>query len=131
MNDPYTAIAERFARETEHHELTVLHDDGLYRHLKFKQPGNSAYWFDLITAWDEHAAEDGLDYDVSYEESARQALNDFEYAVEEHDSTFRFTDTWEWDLKDFDWWYLWACHAIVWGIAQYDTARRPVAAVSA
>lgn len=33
---------------------------------------------------------------------------------------FAFTDTWEWDLGDWDWQYLWCCHAIVWGIAKYD-----------
>jgi hypothetical protein len=42
-------IAARFKRETAEHEMTVLHDEGLYRHLHFAQPGNSEYWFDLIT----------------------------------------------------------------------------------
>jgi hypothetical protein len=41
--------------------------------------------------------------------------------------TFTFTDTWDWDLKDYGWWFLWACHAIVWGIAQYDQAKAPQA----
>jgi hypothetical protein len=36
---------------------------------------------------------------------------------------FRFEDTWEWSFKDYDWWFLWACQAIVWGIAQYDAAK--------
>lgn len=31
------------------HQLTVLHDDGLYRHLRFKRPDTGMYWFDLIT----------------------------------------------------------------------------------
>src|SRR3954466_1726422 len=34
---------------TRPHEVTVLHDDGLYRHLRFRSPDHSAYWFDLIT----------------------------------------------------------------------------------
>lgn len=46
---------------------------------------------------------------------------------------FRFTETWEWDLGDWDWQFLWCCHAIVWGIRQYDegrgTARRPTETV--
>jgi hypothetical protein len=44
-------IAERFYRETEHHELTVLHDDGLYRHLRMMPPKtrSSSYWYDIIT----------------------------------------------------------------------------------
>lgn len=51
-------IAERFARDTATHELTVLRDDGMYRHLKFRGVAklkdgstspSSFYWFDLIT----------------------------------------------------------------------------------
>ena len=42
-------IAARFERDTAEHELTVLHDDGLYRHLRVAQPGNSEYWYDLVT----------------------------------------------------------------------------------
>jgi hypothetical protein len=200
--------AERFARETEHHKLTILHDDGLYRHLRFmpESPRSSMYWFDLITvpgalifqgdgesfvfrrdedmfeffrsnpdrdtlrispdywaekltsnraavkaysravfeqrvaealadaedhwpeiaaAWKLHA-DDPYDYDLDDEGSARQALADFQYTVEGHDETFEFSDTWEWDLRDYDWWFLWACHGIVWGIAQYDAARKPI-----
>ena len=246
-------IAERFARETAKHELTILHDDDLYRHLRFRNPKNSGYWFDLITvpgslifrgdgesfvfarvpdmfgffrsnpdrliarispdywaekltssrdavktysrellernvgealsaaekqwpgitaAWNEHAGEDNLDYGLDYEDGARQALADFKFggsfkadcacggaadfvggdpdevahrgemwlirhrgpghvAEVERVEPFRFEDTWEWNLQDFDWWYLWACHAIVWGIARYDEARKTAAAQSA
>jgi hypothetical protein len=240
--------AERFEVDTAKHELTILHDDGLYRHLMFKQPGTSYCWFELITApwsltfrgdgqsfvfsrekdmfgffrsnpdrltmrispdyWAEkltssrdaakaysreqfdqsvadHLAEaeeewpgvtaawksetdESSDYDLDYEEVARQALSDFEYGaktkvecscrqsleIDADDITpsdwlqkhaghartkrridgFRFTDTWEWNLADFDWWYLWACHAIVAGIAQYDKAKaeaaRPIETVA-
>ncbi|WP_050514089.1 MULTISPECIES: hypothetical protein [Streptomyces] len=47
----YSAIAARFARDTAQHEMTVLHDDGLYRHLRFssRPKGYGEYWFDLIT----------------------------------------------------------------------------------
>jgi hypothetical protein len=194
-------IAERFAHETEHHEMKILHDDGLYRHVKFMDPKNSGYWYELITApnsltfrgdgesfvfhrladmfeffrsnpdrkthrispdyWaekltsnrdcvkvysrerldeqvaevlkgaeEEHpgvtdawtlATEDSIDWDLDYEDGAREALRDFE-----HDK-FQFTDTWEWDLKDFDWWFLWALHGIVAGIAQYDQAKAQAA----
>lgn len=205
-------IAERFARDTAKHQMTVLHDDGLYRHLRFRAE-RIFYWFDLITvpgtlifqgdgtsfvfsrtedmfeffrgsAWkgqpnvsywaekltstrngregvkvyDEdlfrqrvteafvEAArsrgyrttkgriipggvprgtgkalreqvlddEDGF---LGFESEARRLLDQFE-----HDG-FRFFDTWEWDFRDYDWWFLWACHAIVWGIAQYDAAK--------
>lgn len=34
---------------TRAHEMTVLHDDGLYRHLRFQCPGSSIWYFDIIT----------------------------------------------------------------------------------
>lgn len=40
---------ENFLRDANEHQLTILRDDGLYRHLRFKRPGSSAYYFDLIT----------------------------------------------------------------------------------
>lgn len=49
MSD-YAASAARFARDTANHEMTVLHDDGLYRHLKFMNPENGSIGsFQLIT----------------------------------------------------------------------------------
>src|SRR5687768_13622067 len=45
----YPEIAARFARDTAGHEMTVLHDDGLYRHLRFQPLQHGFYWFDLIT----------------------------------------------------------------------------------
>ncbi|KDN86770.1 hypothetical protein [Kitasatospora cheerisanensis] len=42
---------ERFAADAKDHVLTVLHDDGLYRHLRARSPKTSDYyWFELITA---------------------------------------------------------------------------------
>jgi hypothetical protein len=206
VTDP---IAERFARESAEHAIAILHDDGLYRHVRFMAPKRSAYWYELITVpgslvfrgdgtsfvfaltadmfgffrsnpdratmrispdyWaekltsdrdsvrtysreklEQHAAEalehaeehwpgvtaawaaqtgaDALDYDLDYEEPAREALRDFAYRPTGHTGEpFRFRNTWEWDLRDFDWWYLWACHAIVTGIARYDQAKTTAA----
>ena len=192
MPDP--EIAERFGRDTARHEMSVLHDDGLYRHLRFRNPAESEYWFDLITwpgcltingdmdtftfarttdmfelfrsryginpqYWAEKARavpRDGLTrYDESLfrlrvfeafsdavrggyappglaaairaevlgssetgsEDGARGVLRDFE-----HDG-FRFSDVWEWDLCGWSYQYLWCCHAIQWGIGQYDAHR--------
>ncbi len=215
-------VATHFANDTADHQMTVLHDDGLYRHLRFKAPGTSIGYFDLITwpwnltvggdrdsytfrreedmfgffrshghqhginpgywaqkmvgvggprackeysrlrldanvdeilaeaetdwpgisaAWAEHLE----DYDVEYESPAHEALNSFEFqvAITEHvvplpgDAkpapgsplrptrvrTFQFADWWEWDLTDWDFHFLWSCHAIRWGIAQYCKAR--------
>jgi len=195
-------MAARFERDTAGHQMTILHDDGLYRHLRFRRPDRSAYWFDLITwpgslvvngdcgsftlarcddmfeffrghginpqywaekvragkttryspakfrqlvteyAADAEADEPGLtaaiaerifgalkEWDTGYEEGAREALRDFEYRPEGDGSgsePFRFTDAWEWDLHDYDWQFLWCCHAIQWGIGQYDKQKVPV-----
>ena len=45
----YPKEAARFAKDTTEHVMTILHSDGLYRHLRFKKPGTSSYYFDLIT----------------------------------------------------------------------------------
>lgn len=237
----YPEIAARFARETAGHEMKVLHDDGLYRHLRFRNPKGSAYGFDLIT-WPGvlHIRGDmansytfsrmtdmfqffrlvpGTDRGINpqywsqkldcgprgvrkyeqdlfeaqvkeyvvdaikggwvprgigkavYEEilnsgcldsehEARRLLDNFEYGagwraecsckdwadVESYAdgmlwelrhrdtegthkveikkvSGFTFDDTWEWDFTDYDWSFLWACHAIQWGIRQYDAVK--------
>ena len=190
-------IAARFTRDTAGHQMTVLHDDGLYRHLRFRRPDRSSYWFDLITwpgslvvngdcgsfmlarlddmfeffrgsqinpqywaekvrcgeataysaarfrrlvteaAADAEADEPGLtaavaerilgnlrEWDTEYEEGAREALRDFEYRPEgEPGEPFTFADAWEWDLRDYDWKFLWCCHAIQWGISQHDAQK--------
>lgn len=196
--------AERFTKETVDHEMTVLHDDGLYRHLRFQRRivlpdgkirRSGIYWFDLITVpdslifrgdgesfvfarsedmfdffrgsawqgrpnlsyWAEKVTSDqktlkkydedlfvqlvkehfieaaryggvppgtgkalierAEEYDLSFEVNARDFLDSFEY------HGFRFNDTWEWDFRNYDWWFVWACHAILWGIAQYEAAK--------
>jgi hypothetical protein len=45
----YPKEEARFIKDTAEHEMTILHNDGLYRHLRFKKPGTRFYWFDLIT----------------------------------------------------------------------------------
>lgn len=212
--DPERQIAERFARETARHQMTVLHDDGLYRHLRFsnRPMGHyGEYWFDLVTVphalifqgdgesfvfsrledmfqffrgrpgsinpsyWAEkltsdrdsvkvydedlfkqrvreevqHAieqeyvkpqdaerfreeVEDEVLDDCSWEDGARQSLDGFVFygTVTTQDRAlgksreFRFEDTWEWSFRDYDWWFLWALHGIVWGIRQYDRVTR-------
>jgi hypothetical protein len=198
--------AERFARETATHEMKILHDDGLYRHLRFQRPDTSSYAFELITVpnaliyrgeesyvfsrlrdmfeffrspaghinpgyWSqkltsdrdcvkkydqdlfeklvrEHVAEaveddptlSGLtdavrgvileSDEIGYEDGARRELESFAFYKNPDDRwdadkhpDFQFHDTWEWDLKDYDPWFLWACHGIAWSVRQYDKAR--------
>lgn len=48
MNDRDEA-RERFFQDTNNHVMTILRDDGLYRHIRFSVPGSSVYRFDLVT----------------------------------------------------------------------------------
>jgi len=40
----------RFNSDTTEHQMEILLDQGLYRHLRFKKPGTGMYYFDLITS---------------------------------------------------------------------------------
>ena len=44
---------EYFLKTIEKHEMTIIKDDDLYRHLRFRQPESSNRYFDLIT-WKGH-----------------------------------------------------------------------------
>ena len=44
-----------FAKETTEHEMTILHDDGLYRHLRFQKPGTRMFGYDVVT-WPGHVS---------------------------------------------------------------------------
>jgi hypothetical protein len=196
------AAAQRFANETSKHQMTVLHDDGLYRHLRFANPDSSLYWYEISTTpgqlvfsgdgdsfvfrlapdmfetfrrscdggdlnigyWAEKcrtgnaksysrdlfeqyvekqvaAAESyypGLredvecevfeNDDVDHEPSAVRAAATYAYFLDydknpERRNAFCFRYVHDWGLQDYDWWYLFACHALRHGIAQYDAAK--------
>lgn len=45
-----TSPTERsFLEDVRGHELIILRDDGVHRHLRFRRPESGTYWFDLIT----------------------------------------------------------------------------------
>lgn len=47
---PKEPTAETFLRDVQRHEMTVLRDDGIYRHVRFrKQQDGWHMWFDLVT----------------------------------------------------------------------------------
>lgn len=187
-------VAERFRRDVARHEMTVYHNDGVYRHLRFKAPDTIEFWFDIATwpgalairgdidgfmfsrlpdmfqffradrrwginphywaekteggrrsvqiysedlfrqlvvehfvdaaRWEGVPAGTGkalrtwvLDEDLSDEHRARNVLEDFAHR------RFEFSDVWEWNFHDYTPEFLWACHAIAWGIASYDRVR--------
>lgn len=45
----YPSVYADFLRNTDKHEMTVLKEDGLYRHLRFREPGTAMYGYDVIT----------------------------------------------------------------------------------
>ncbi|HJV75395.1 MAG TPA: hypothetical protein VJ654_14305 [Noviherbaspirillum sp.] len=49
MKDIREQVKRRFDVDTKDHAMRVLHEDGLYRHLRFRSPDSSSYWFDIIT----------------------------------------------------------------------------------
>lgn len=46
---PYATQWRQFSAETTEHRLTVLHDDGLYRHLRMAKPGTGMWSWEIIT----------------------------------------------------------------------------------
>lgn len=192
-------VKDRFDQDVIEHQMSVLRDDDLYRHLRFNKSGTWTYGFDLVTwpgylaivgdagdfvfsrirdmfeffeadngrinpqywseklqaptpeaaqryseekfrsrvrAWVESRSEeldrtearalanaveaDVLRHDHHNEYEARQLLADFR-----HDDHYPLSDAWEWSLRDYDFRFLWCCHAIVWGISQWRKAQVP------
>lgn len=40
---------EEFLKQVESHKMTVLKEDGIYRHLRFQRPGTRCMSFDIVT----------------------------------------------------------------------------------
>lgn len=80
-------------------------------------------WPELLAAIKlvERAAEEIQNYEddgmLGYEDGARQLLDEL-------DVIGLVSDTWEWDLHDWDYHFVWCLNAISWGIQQYDSAIR-------
>jgi hypothetical protein len=49
MRDEYEQQFARFMKDIERHAVTVLRDDGLYRHLRCRRGDSYTYGFDVIT----------------------------------------------------------------------------------
>ncbi|MFI9629298.1 hypothetical protein [Streptomyces sp. NPDC052042] len=56
--NPYARAYATFVEQTTHHQLVVLHEDGLYRHLRVQAPGTRMWSWD-ITTWPGHLATSG------------------------------------------------------------------------
>lgn len=189
-------IHGRFTRDAGKHEMTVFRDDGLYRHLRFRQPldpekktWTGAYWFEIVTwpgsllingdvgtyvfsrepdmleffrghqpnphywaqktrnAADVRAYSDAMfrqlvgeriaeltEYDPQRAKALRAESAEFSAGDYYNEGEARelladwerrdlISGSWEWDLTDWTYRFLWCCHAVPWGIAKYDEAR--------
>lgn len=45
----HTCSRKLFAKDIANHQITILRDDGVYRHILCKEKGTSAYHFNIIT----------------------------------------------------------------------------------
>jgi hypothetical protein len=45
----YVTNEESFLRDVAEHQVQILRDDGVYRHIRFKRPSTSDMHFDMIT----------------------------------------------------------------------------------
>ncbi|MGE4198639.1 MAG: hypothetical protein AB7G11_16130 [Phycisphaerales bacterium] len=202
-----TVTAESFLRDVSRHQMTVFHEDGVYRHLRFRQSDTWNMGFDLVT-WpgylcytgdmgcytfarlrdmfaffrEDSPSKDGLlsisprywaekcqamdrtsgiqEYepetfrsdirrwidDLAEYEDDKERVQRIREAVErdviphaddgEHEAyriaamfeceDFFFDNLHEANFREYTHHYLWCCHAIVWGIRQYDAAKATV-----
>jgi len=42
-------LKERFLKDVSSHELKIIKDDGVYRHIRLGRPGSSFMFFDIVT----------------------------------------------------------------------------------
>lgn len=56
--DRLAEVEAHFASVTAEHVMEILHDEGLYRHVRFARPRTAMYHYDLVT-WPGHLAISG------------------------------------------------------------------------
>ena len=54
----YACTKERFLKDVESHSITFNNDSDGFRHIRFRNPDDSAYFFDLVT-WPMHLCVSG------------------------------------------------------------------------
>jgi hypothetical protein len=58
MSNNWKPTEAQFLTDVKAHEMTILRDDGVYRHLRFAKPGTGNQRFDLVT-WPGHLSYSG------------------------------------------------------------------------
>lgn len=85
--NPYPEQFANFSKNTINHRLQILHDDGLYRHLRMSAPNDDSWRWE-ITTWPGHLAITG-DVADGYVFRRLQDMLDF-FRADEHEG--RYTD---------------------------------------
>lgn len=76
-------VYERFKKDTANHQMVIVRDDGLYRHIRFRRPETYAYGFDIVT-WPGYLAISG-DMGASLFTRLDDMLEFFRETPERHD----------------------------------------------
>ena len=186
-------IEAHFLKDVEHHAMSIIREDGVCRHVRFRKPGticmgfdliawpghlcytgdmgtyvfsrtndmfeffrtdrkqpwpgnalhvNLGYWAQKVLAQDKNGGIKAYDQDraeVMLKEALRDMRRDGRKTAEERGEIYdevmesieseeafhlalrdHFDDSWEWDLTDYTYGFIWCCHAIAWGIQIYD-----------
>lgn len=118
--------------------------DGAQRAMRYSEDRFREWVAETVAARDDLPGLDAAvqsdvfdEWDISFEVNARQAVDEFKYFADAdrawdpaNTPDFVFDDVPEESFQDYYWWFLWACHAIVWGIGRYDASKAASKAVA-
>ena len=49
LSEDHKEELKQFERQVANHQLTIIRDEGIYRHLRFKNPDTTNQYFDIVT----------------------------------------------------------------------------------
>lgn len=49
LSEDHKEELKQFERQVANHQLTIIRDEGIYRHLRFKDPDTTNQYFDIVT----------------------------------------------------------------------------------
>lgn len=125
------SIRDQFVKDIAQHQIDIQLDQGVFRHVVFKQPNTIHRLFSLTTT------PGRLVYGGDMGCFVFERLPDmFQFFRSCPDSRAPNFDYWHeklvavdqpygsWKRRQYTIRFLWACHAIQWGISQYDRSKQ-------
>lgn len=114
-------ITDQFPRDVTGHQMHVLHDQGVYRHLRFHDPRHGMNWFELITLPSTLVIQgDGDTLAFRFPEDTDPFEFFLDTALPGPRPNVTFWRPQLTSAAQHEHQLVWACHAILWGIARYD-----------